>query len=184
MISTKKGFWATLSAVALIGALTCSSAHAIAYTPDTLLGAIDSANSGQAYEESWLESFIGGGANITLLSNVNTNTFLTDDNGSHYIDMAPSTPGYFILKFGTGNSGNDMFFFQNIAELTKLVWTDTQLTSAGLPANHLLSISHYAVTSSTSVPEPSTLMLFGLGLVGVGFFSRRRTAGLVSQYDA
>lgn len=161
-------------AVAFIG--FGSTAKADTFTPDNLIGAISSANSGQAYEEAQLE--LACSCDVTLLTNVNTSTFLTDDAGNNYLDVDPNTPGYFLLKFGTGNTGSDMFFFQNIAELTKLVWTDTQLTDAGLPADHLQSISHYAITSSTpptQTPEPASMLLLGLGLAGVPFLRRRRS---------
>jgi hypothetical protein len=175
---TRKGLWTLLGTVALVAAL---SVPAQAFTLDTLLGQIVSANSGQAYEEAQLEAAIGGGVDITLLSNVTSPTVQDDGAGHWYIDVAPSEPGYFLLKFGTGNTGNDMFFFQNIAELTKLVWSDSQLIAAGLPTDHVQSISHYAITSSTTtVPEPGTLTLLGSGLIGMVVLARRRLSKKLS----
>ena len=166
------GVLATVAALALVGALS-GPADADTFTVDTLLKAIDSANSGQPYEETQLE--LACGCDVTLLTNVDNPTVGTDDAGSNFLDVAPNEPGFFLLKFGTGNTGNDMFFFQNIGELTKLVWTDSQLTSNGLPGNHVNSLSHYAITlNGTSVPEPGTLMLVGLGLGAVGIVGRKK----------
>ena len=137
-----------LLAIAVIG--FGSVAKADTFTPDTLIGAIASANSGQGYETQQLK--LACSCDITLSTNVNASTFQVDDAGNNFIDVAPNTPGFFLLKFGTGNTGSDMFFFQNIGELSKLVWTDTQLTDAGLPANHVQSISHFAITESSWSP--------------------------------
>jgi PEP-CTERM motif-containing protein len=186
----RKAIWIALIAMGLVTGMS-STARAATYTVDTFLDAIASANSGQAYEEAQLEAACS--CNVTLLSNVDTNTFSTDDAGNRFIDVSPSTPGYFLLKFGTGNEGNDMFFFQNIGELTKLVWTDAILVANGLPDNHIRSISHYAITSNVDttgpsdttgpgdttggpgdVPEPALLSLLGAGLVGAATRLRKR----------
>ena len=164
MIRTK-AMGALLGAMALV-ATTGMPAHAVTYTLDTVIGAIDSTSSGQPYEDAQLEAACG--CTVTLLSNVNyTDAQVQQDSaGSNFINVAPNTPGYFLLKFGNPGA-NDMFFFRNIGELDKLVWTDGQLAKYGLTEQHFNSISHYAITSSGNVPEPTSLLLLGAGIAGV-----------------
>ncbi len=152
---------------------------------DTVIGAIASASSGQPYEEGQLEAAIlaatGTAVDVTLLTNVNNPTVVSEG-GNNYIDVSPSTPGYYLLKFGTGNTGNDMFFMANEVFLQFLAWSDAQLIAAGLPANHVDSISHYAITGNTpSVPEPSTLILLGVGLVVLAITARRFPPAFVNR---
>jgi hypothetical protein len=69
--------------------------------------------------------------------------------------------------------------FENLANLNYLVWNDFQLFFAGVPLNHLNSISHYTYgggTTTTTVPEPATLSLLGLGILALGAARRRRSA--------
>ena len=165
-----KAMGALLGAMALV-ATTGIPAHAVTYTVDTLIGQIDSAQSGQAYEEQQLE--LACSCNVTLQTNVNSFTVNTDDAGNNYLDVTPNTPGYFLLKFGNGNGTNDMFFFQNIGELNKLVWTNAQLGAVGLTEKHYDSLSHYAITSSGNVPEPTSLLLLGAGVAGVSLMRRK-----------
>ena len=164
----------SFAAVALTLSMVATSAQAATYTVDLLLSATDSAQSGQSYETALLEAACN--CDVTLLSNVTTSTFLVDDASHNYLNVAPNEPGYFLLKFGNPGA-NDMFFFKNIGELDKLVWTDKQLSDAGLTDRHLDSISHYAITSSTSVPEPASLMLLGAGLAGIGIWRRKFSKG-------
>ncbi|MCS3904318.1 hypothetical protein J2T55_002354 [Methylohalomonas lacus] len=72
---------------------------------------------------------------------------------------------YFSIKTGLGTS-----FFRNEAGLTALdVLYDKNNTQGG-------GISHYTLYggSSTNVPEPAPLVLLGLAMLGLAFFSNRR----------
>jgi hypothetical protein len=146
---------------------------------DLLLCSADSPNSGQSYEEQLATGCAG--QSVSLAENIDI-----DDSGLlsqaiaeviyNAINVSGSEPGYFLLKFGTGNTGDDMLVFENVGSLSYLVWSDSQLLEAGIPSNHLDSISHYTFggTPTTSVPEPSTLALLGLGILGLGAMRHRR----------
>ena len=185
----KKAIGTGLVAIGLLVGLN-STASAANYTPDTLLTQIMSDNSGQEYEEEQLE--IACSCSVTLLTNVDIDNdgLQQDDNGDNFIDVAPNTPGYFILKFGKGQGITaDMFFFQNDPDLTKLVWNDSQITGGGGKSE---AISHYAITTNVTttenpttddvpttggpgdVPEPALLSLLGAGLVGAAARLRKK----------
>jgi hypothetical protein len=144
---------------------------------DTVIGATDSSKSGGATEEALLEAACA--CSVTLLGNVDSFTEVVVGT-DHYIDVNPSTPEYYVLKFGTGNTGNDMFFMLNEEFLRYLAWNDADLIANGLPTNHVQSLSHYAITTSGGGggggggPEPATLALVGLALAAAGVAGKRK----------
>ncbi|WP_349292189.1 PEP-CTERM sorting domain-containing protein [Noviherbaspirillum sp. L7-7A] len=65
-----------------------------------------------------------------------------------------------MLKFGTGNlGGNDTYFFKNLGRLSHYTLFEGFVGGGG---------------ASGEVPEPTTVALFGLGLLG--FWASRRKA--------
>lgn len=146
---------------------------------DTVLDGVASDNSGLANEEALLEAACN--CQVSLVANIDNFTEVTDGT-LHYIDVFPDSPGFYVLKFGTGNQGSDMFFMENEIFLRYLAWSDAQLIAEGLPANHVQSLSHYAITSngtppgSGGAPEPgsTSLALLGLGLLFGSFLARRK----------
>lgn len=171
-------------------ALGLSSAHA--YVIDTKLGSRDLANSGDATELAAIEQ-ISGNYSLTQLGKLDGNAIDLERNptttNQFFIDVGPVQPLYFLLKFGTGNTGADnTYFFQNVADFTKLVFSNNQISNlfgndCGITSNSCNTgrLSHVSIYGSTdgggsgsSVPEPATIALIGLGVLG--FAAARRKA--------
>lgn len=176
--------FALMASVAL--AATFAGGAAQAYAVDTKIGEALLPNSGDATELAALASILGVAANTLSLdfkiNSVAANVF-ANPGGGWFLDVTPDAPGYFILKFGIGGTGAtaDHFFFQNVADLTKLVWTDDQVQflSGGCGANNCNTgrLSHYVGVNGgggppNAIPEPGTLALVGLALLG-GALARR-----------
>ncbi|AMK77921.1 MULTISPECIES: PEP-CTERM sorting domain-containing protein [Methylomonas] len=187
-----------LAAAALL--MSAQNASAYSYTPDTLLFSDLLGNSGDGLETQTLADYLNiATAGLTLDAKVDSVNFVAalDAPDHWYVDISPLTPGYFLLKFGIGGTGAtaDTFYFQNVAELTKLVWTNEQvqnLTGGNCGANstgacNIGRLSHYSLFDAQSsgggggqgsVPEPDTVALLGIGILGMGLrgFGKRRQA--------
>lgn len=172
------GVIVALSAVAPQAALA-----APIYSADSLITSVDLPNSGKA-ELALLLNYAGD--ELLTPTKVEKNFTAIADDGQWYLDVGTATPGFFVLKFGTGKTGQDSHFvFKNDGAIgdNKLVWTNAQvnfLTGGGNCLNPNLSscktgrLSHYAFVGNMEIPpaeidvsEPGSFALAGVGLLGL-----------------
>lgn len=173
------------------------------YSVDTLLGSATLANSGDDEVEALRAYADDATLTRTQLSAAGV---AVGANSQWFIDVGLATPGYFVLKFGTGTTNQHThFFFKNDGAVgnTKLVWTDAQvnfLTGGGnchipdaippknpktpdLTSCNITRLSHFGFggvlpddgvpPTETDIPEPGSLALAGLALLGL-FAARKK----------
>ena len=178
----------SLIAFALLLALPI--AHAATFGLDNKIGEALLGNSGDATEKQALADALGiDVSEVTLVSKVSSGIGATQNEGTideWFIDVAPAEPGFYLLKFGIGgiSATADTFFFENVAELTKLVWSNSQvqgITGSTTCNNcNIGRLSHYTSLDVVGdpqgdpLPEPGIMLLFSLGLAAFGFAKRSR----------
>jgi hypothetical protein len=144
---------------------------------DTLVTGTNLGNSDGA-EAAYLAGYLGinlddvnyvkvDGTDGWQLVDGTTNTWAFDFQSAGVVD-----PLAFLVKIG--NAVYDHYLYSNIGNLQYGV-VDLGALSPRAGKITIASISHVASGGGTSetVPEPATLMLFGIGLVGLGLVTRR-----------
>jgi len=103
--------------------------------------------------------------NITTVDNNGSGTFTID---ASYWDT--NTTGAIGFKFGTGNEPDEWFVYDLVQGVSSGDWNFINVFGKGGGLSHT---NLYSTNEPPSVPEPSIVALFGLGLFGMGLTRRR-----------
>jgi hypothetical protein len=147
---------------------------------DDFLASAYLGNSGDAAEEAWVESIVGFDVQLSDKYDTNGSDWTLIDHVSQtdiYATSLNTSSEYFMIKLGTGGTTLDShFLFENIGDLA---WAVVDFSDAGIDLTvrniNMNRLSHVAEMGEYhEVPEPSVIMLFGLGVIGLGLTLKRR----------
>lgn len=188
MVSLKMKALIKLSAAFLALAFSVSSwAYMLGGTyvgdVDSILDTTSLSNSSEAAELAWVNSVLNSdSATLSFKFDIDEDlaspwalvdgSLVGDDNPIYAFELT-TDPEYYLLKLGGGNfSGDTHVLYDNVSSLSYAV-IDLGLLGQGATID-ITRISHISEFNATSVPEPGTLALFGLGLLGLMLAARRQ----------
>ena len=163
----------------LIGTIfTASASYALTISDGTDVGSADiwlaetQQLSGEAAELAWVRSILGNSIEFIIKHDdlEESDWQRTNQTGTWALALN-NDPSYFLIKTGTiDGTNNKEFLFENTGSLA---WAVLDLDSIHVTdVLNIGKVSH--VNEYTPVPEPSTVLLLGAGILGLILHGRRR----------
>jgi hypothetical protein len=151
---------------------------AITLTEDILVknGVAYLENSGDQSELTWIRTVLDSDEYV-ILDKYDVEDYpweTVEGENSIVASKLLGTPNYFFIKIGNGNiGGSDHYLYENIGELS---WAVVDYSKWGYDDIKLVNIgriSHVGEVSAAPVPEPSTCLLLGFGLIGIAILGKK-----------
>ena len=162
----------------IAGALTIENGNIDVGSLDYFIGKTNLGNSGEASELDWVNSILNTDTSFSYKIEQGSFDWKNTDISGLWANSLNDSPDYFLIK--TGGNINTHYLFENLYSKSYAVIDLSIFDAPGNSGSLTISgISHITAfggspTDGNQVPEPATMLLFGLGLLGLAGVSRKR----------